>query len=75
MSDAVESRIWHTRAELEKTFDEIQDRINVPKQVGKLTAKVKNSCTSHPLPWIVGAAAGAVVIIGTTIALAFRAGD
>ena len=34
-SDSVETRITRTRSELEQTLDAIEDRLNVPKQIGR----------------------------------------
>jgi len=73
-SDSIETRISATRSELAQTLDEIEDRLNVPKQVGKLTAKVQSSCAKNPVPWIIGATA-AVVVIGGIVAWAIFGGD
>ena len=63
MSD-VESRIEASRAELEATLDAIEDKLNVPKRVGELTAKARASYESNPLPWIIGGLAAAVAVVG-----------
>ena len=68
-SDSIETRISATRSELAQTLDEIEERLNVPKQVGKLTAKVQSSYEENPVPWIIGATA-AVVVIGGIVAWA-----
>ena len=73
-SDPIATKITATRSELEQTLDEIEDRLNVPKQVGKLTAKVQSSCEDNPVPWKVGATA-AVVVIGGIVAWAIFGGD
>ena len=73
-SDSIETRISATRSELAQTLDEIEDRLNVPKQVGKLTAKVQSSYAENPVPWIVGATA-AVVVIGGIVAWAIFGDD
>ena len=62
MSD-VESRIAASRAELEATLDAIEDKLNVPKRMGELTEKVKDSYESNPIPWIVGALAAAAAVV------------
>ena len=63
-SDSIETRITATRSELEQTLDAIEDRLNVPKQIGKLTAKVQSAYEENPVPWIIGATAVVVVISG-----------
>ena len=68
-SDSIETRISATRSELAQTLDEIEERLNVPKQVGKLTAKVQSSYEENPVRWIIGATA-AVVVIGGIVAWA-----
>ncbi|MES2093611.1 MAG: DUF3618 domain-containing protein [Actinomycetota bacterium] len=71
-SDSIESRIESTRTELQQTLDAIEDKLNVPKQVGKLTAKAQASYTGNPVPWIIGATA-AVAVIGGLVAWAIAA--
>ena len=73
-SDSVETRITATRSELEQTLDAIEDRLNVPKQVGKLTAKVQSSYEQNPVAWYIGATA-AVVVIGGIVAWAIFGDD
>ena len=73
-SDSIETRISATRSELAQTLDEIEDRLNVPKQVGKLTAKVQSSYAKNPVPWVIGATA-AVVVIGGIVAWAIFGDD
>jgi hypothetical protein len=73
-SDSIETRITATRSDLEQTLDEIEDRLNVPKQVGKLTAKAQSSYEENPVPWIIGATA-AVVVIGGIVAWAIFGDD
>lgn len=73
-SDSLETRITVTRSELERTLDEIEDRLNVPKQVGKLTAKAQSSFEVNPVPWLVGAIA-TVVAIGGIVAWAILSDD
>ncbi|MEC5170278.1 DUF3618 domain-containing protein [Glaciihabitans sp. GrIS 2.15] len=73
-SDSIETRISATRSELAQTLDEIEDRLNVPKQVGKLTAKVQSSYAENPVPWTIGATA-AVVVIGGIVAWAIFGDD
>jgi hypothetical protein len=73
MSD-IQSRISSTRAELEQTLDQIEDKLNVPKRANELADKAKRSYDSNPIPWIVGATGAAVVVIGL-VAWALLSGD
>ena len=67
-SDRLSTRIRAGRSELEGTLDAIEDKLNVPKQVGKLTAKSRDSFEQNPVPWYVGAVA-VVVALGGAIVL------
>ena len=73
-SASVESRIASTRAELQDTLDAIEDKLNLPKQVSELSRKARASYESNPVPWIVGATAVAVAVVGL-VAWAFLSGD
>lgn len=57
---AANARIQAARAELEDTLDAIEDKLNVPKQVGALAEKARASYEANPVPWIVGAVVAAV---------------
>ncbi|WP_213816059.1 DUF3618 domain-containing protein [Glaciihabitans sp. dw_435] len=64
MSDSeIQARVAATRKELENTLDAIEDKLNVPKQVGKLTKKAEASFDKNPVPWLAGGAAVAVGIV------------
>ncbi len=52
------------RTDLEQTLDAIEDKLNVPKQVGELTKRARSSYESNPLPWIIGAASAVIVVAG-----------
>jgi hypothetical protein len=64
MTDSIDA----TRAQLESTLDAIEDRLNVPKQVGRLRSRAVSSYQANPIPWIVGATA-AVIAIGGLVRL------
>ncbi|WP_439564831.1 DUF3618 domain-containing protein [Microcella sp.] len=64
MSDTVSSPVAATRARLEQTLDAIDDKLDVKKQAGELTERVKSSYQANPVPWIIGATAAAVVVVG-----------
>jgi hypothetical protein len=72
--DDIQSQVARTRASLESTLDELEDKFNVPKRVGALTKKAQASYESNPTPWIVGATGVAIAIIGI-VAWAIFSGD
>lgn len=70
----VPSTVAGTRTELQDTLDAIEDRLNLPKQVGTLATKAKNAYHSNPVPWIIGATA-AVIVVGGLVAWALLSDD
>ena len=64
MSNSIESRIASQRAVLVETLDAIEEKFDIPKQVGQLTERAKNSYEKNPVPWIVGATAVAIAVAG-----------
>jgi hypothetical protein len=69
-----EETISATRAQLEETLDAIEDKLNVPKQAGRLARKAQASYEANPVPWIVGATA-AVIVVGGLVAWALFGDD
>lgn len=63
MSSASE-RSTAARAELEEALDAIEDKLNVPKQIGILGKRARNSWEANPVPWVGGVTAAAIVIGG-----------
>ena len=64
MSDSIDTRVTAARAELESTLDALEEKLNVPKQVGVLKDKAAASYEANPVPWIIGASAAAIVVAG-----------
>lgn len=65
MSDnTIDSTIRSTRAKLDSTLDAIEGKLDVPKQASALVERTKASYESNPIPWIVGATAAAIVVVG-----------
>ena len=64
MTDSIENKIAEQRAHLESTLDEIENKLNVPKQLNRYADKAKASYDENPVPWIVGATAVAISIVG-----------
>lgn len=73
MSSAAE-RSAEARTELEGALDAIEDKLNVPKQLGILSERVRGSWEDNPVPWIIGATA-AVIVVGGLIAWAVLGDD
>jgi len=74
MTDSIENRIAEQRAHLESTLDEIENKLNVPKQLNHYADKAKASYDENPVPWIVGATAVAISVVGI-VAWAIFSGD
>lgn len=70
----VKSEAAAKRADLEQTLDEIEDKLNIPKQAGLLADRARVSYEDNPVPWIIGATA-AVVVVGGLIAWAIFGDD
>ena len=61
---SIDGAIADTRARLGSTLDAIDDKMNLPKQASALVERGKASYEANPLPWIVGATAAAIVVVG-----------
>lgn len=61
-SKDVTARIAGARAELEQTLDAIEEKFNIPQRFDELTTRAKESFERNPVPWIVGAIAGAIAV-------------
>ena len=64
MTDAIENKIAAQRANLESTLDAIENKLNVPKQLSRYADKAKVAYSENPVPWIAGATAIAVAVVG-----------
>jgi len=58
------AKVAATRAQLESTLDSIEDKFNVPQRASEIGAQVKASYERNRAPWIAGAAAVAVAVVG-----------
>lgn len=67
-------RIAVARAELSETLDAIEDKLNVPKQLGRLGTRVRSSYAKDPVRWILGATA-VVIVAGGLVAWAILSDD
>lgn len=64
MNESVPQSVDAVRARLEQTLDAIDEKLDVKKQASELTERVKSSYEENPVPWIIGATAAAVVVVG-----------
>ena len=64
MSDDIDAKIAAQRANLEHTLDEIENKLNIPKQAGRFADKAKVAYNENPVPWIVGATAVGITVVG-----------
>ena len=63
-TEAARLQAMRARDELAATLDAIEDKLNVPKRVGELAETARGSYSKNPVPWIIGGAAAAAVVIG-----------
>ena len=64
MSDDIDAKIAAQRANLESTLDAIENKLNVPKQLNRLGDKAKVAYSENPVPFIAGATAIGVAVVG-----------
>ncbi|MGN7192039.1 MULTISPECIES: DUF3618 domain-containing protein [unclassified Curtobacterium] len=69
--DDLEHRVAATRTQLFETLDAIEDKLNVPKQLGIAASKVKQGIDEKPVPYLAGLAAG-VAVVGSIVAVVLR---
>ena len=55
------------RQRLADTLDQIEDRVNLPKKVGRWTKQASESYSKNPVPFLVGGGVAAVGLIGLVI--------
>jgi hypothetical protein len=70
--DALADRVAATRAQLFDTLDAIEDKLNVPKQLGIAASDVKRRVDENPVPYLAGLAAGVAVVGGIVVAVLRR---
>lgn len=69
--EEIQASVDRTRAELAATLNELEDKLNIPKQLGIAASKAKDSFGDDPKPWLAGAAAAAAAVGGIAL-LALR---
>ena len=65
MSDSsdIQANIDRTRAELAATLNELEDKLNVPKQLGIAGHRAKSSFDRDKTPWLAAAGARALAVV------------
>ena len=63
----IQSRVAQTRAQLESTLDEIEDKLNVPKQLGIFANKLFARFNENPTPFVAAAAGAVAVVAGIVV--------
>ncbi|MFP7761902.1 DUF3618 domain-containing protein [Marisediminicola sp. LYQ134] len=63
----IHSKVAQTRAQLESTLDEIEDKLNVPKQIGITGRKLQAKYEDDPTPFIAAAVGVATAIGGLVV--------
>ena len=58
------ARAAASRADLTATLDAIEDKFNIPKQSRLLAERAQTSYKRNPVPWIIGATAASIVVVG-----------
>lgn len=56
--------VEETRRKLEQTLDAIEEKLDVKKQASQVADRVQRSYEENPVPWIIGATAVAIGVIG-----------
>jgi hypothetical protein len=70
-ADEIQARVDRTRADLAATLNELEDKLNIPKQLGILGHRAKASFDRDQKPWLVAAVSVAAVVGGIAL-LALR---
>lgn len=70
-AEEIQASVDRTRADLAATLNELEDKLNIPKQLGAKAHEAKVSFSRDPKPWLIGAAVVAVAIGGIAL-LALR---
>jgi hypothetical protein len=63
-TDQLKAGAARARADLAETLDAIEDKLNIPKQTRLFAERAKSSYQQNPVPWIIGATAASIVVVG-----------
>jgi hypothetical protein len=70
--DRLTDSVAATRAQLFDTLDAIEDKLNVPKQIGIAAAKVRHGIDENPVPYLAAFAGGVAVVGGIVFSVLRR---
>jgi hypothetical protein len=70
--DRLTDSVAATRAQLFDTLDAIEDKLNVPKQIGIAAAKVRHEVDKNPVPYLAAFAGGVAVVGGIVVSVLRR---
>lgn len=70
--DQLADDVASTRAQLFDTLDAIEDKLNVPKQLGIAASKVKRGVVAKRPEYLAGLAAGVAVVGGIVVVVLRR---
>jgi hypothetical protein len=63
-TDRLKAEAARARGDLTETLDAIEDKFNIPKQSKLFVERAKTSYERNPVPWIIGATAASIVVVG-----------
>lgn len=63
-ADHSSASVEETRRKLEETLDAIEEKLDVKKRASEVGDRVQRSYAENPVPWIIGATAVAIGVIG-----------
>ncbi|KQQ25526.1 MULTISPECIES: DUF3618 domain-containing protein [unclassified Frondihabitans] len=66
-TEEIRAGIDRTRADLAATLNELEEKLNIPKQLGIKAHEAKISFGKDPKPWLAGAATVAAVVGGIAL--------
>ncbi|ROQ37173.1 uncharacterized protein DUF3618 [Frondihabitans sp. PhB188] len=66
-TEDIQAAIDRTRADLAATLNELEEKLNVPKQLGIKAHQAKVSFSKDPKPFLAAAAAVAAAVGGLTL--------
>lgn len=70
--DGLTNSVAATRAQLFDTLDAIEDKLNLPKQIGIAASRVKRGVEQRPVPYLAAFAGGALAIGGIVVTVIRR---
>jgi hypothetical protein len=65
--DDIRAGVDRTRADLAATLNELEDKLNIPKQLGIKASQARASFGRDPLPWLAGVGSAALVVGGIAL--------